>query len=209
MNKKVLMIAVVILLLLAGGWYYMSSKKTGSPLSLGTGGGEQQSAATNLRELIGKGIAQTCTFTSDESKGVVYMNGGKVRQDFEITLDNEVMKSHVIVMDNTMYNWSDGQKTGIKVAFDPKATPVAVESPSAGSSGKFDASTDMDYKCGVWLPDSSKFALPTDVTFTSFDIPTQATPAKGTSGSSPSQCAYCDVLTGDDKTQCLKAMNCN
>jgi hypothetical protein len=200
MNKKVLMIAVVILLLLAGGWYYMSSKKTVSPLSQGTGSGEQQSAVTNLRDLIGKGIAQTCTFTSNESKGTVYMNGGKVREDFEITLDKEVMKSHLIVTDNTMYNWSDGQKTGIKMAFDPKATPVAVESPSAGSSGKFDANTNMDYKCSVWLPDSGKFTVPTDVTFTSFAVPSQ--------GSSSSQCSYCDVLTGDDKTQCLKAMNC-
>lgn len=211
MNKKVLIIAVVILLLLAGGWYFMSSKKISSPLSPGTNGEEQQSTVTNLKDLISKGIAQTCTFESNESKGTVYVSGTKVREDFEITLDKEVMKSHVIVMDNTIYNWSDGQKTGIKMAFDPKATPIAVESPSEGSNEKFDANTNMDYKCSAWLPDSGKFSLPTDVTFTSFDIPSQVAPAakEPASGSTNSQCSYCDNLTGSDKAQCLTALKCN
>lgn len=209
MNKKVLVVAVAVLLLLAGGWYYMSSKGTGSPLSSGTIGGSQESTATSLKDLIGKGIAQTCTFTSEESKGTVYVDGSKVREDFEVTMDDKVVKSHVIVLDNTMYNWSDEQKVGIKIAFDPKATPVAVESPAGGSIGKFDANANMDYKCSVWLPDSGKFTLPTDVTFSSFDIPTtQTAPKQGTSSGS-SQCSYCDALSGDDKTQCLKAMNCN
>ena len=195
------MIVVIILLLLAGGWYFMSSKKTDSE--------EQQSAATNLKDLIDKGIAQTCTFTVDKSKGVVYVNGGKVREDFEITLDKEVIKSHIIITDNTMYNWSDGQKMGIKMAFDPKATPVAVESPNPGSGGEFNANTNMDYQCSVWLPDSGKFTPPSDIIFTSSNIPTLAAPANETSEDSSSQCAYCNVLTGDDKTQCLTALKCN
>jgi hypothetical protein len=199
MNKKVLVVVVVILLLLAGGWYYMSSKKTGSPLTQNNGGETQTTEAISLKGLMSKGLPQTCTFTTEESKGTVYVDGSKVREDFEVTLDNKIMKSHVIVMDNTMYNWSDGEKNGLKMSFDPKATPVAVESPSAGSSGNFNADTSMNYKCGVWLPDSSKFTLPTGVTFSSFEIPTQGS----------SQCSYCDALTGDDKTQCLKAMNCN
>jgi hypothetical protein len=200
MNKKVLIVVAVVLLLLAGGWYYMSSKKngTGSPLTQNENGGTQTTEAISLKGLMSKGLPQTCTFSVEESKGTVYVDGSKVREDFEITMDDKVTKSHVIVMDNTMYSWSDGEKTGLKMSFDPKETPAAVESPSAGSSGNFNADTSMNYKCGVWLPDSSKFSLPTGVTFSSFDIPTKGS----------SQCSYCDALSGDDKTQCLTALKC-
>lgn len=196
MNKK-LLIVVVVLLLLAGGWYYMSSIKSVSPLTQSPNSTEQKSENVSLKGLISKGIPQTCTFIDKESKGTVYVDGGKVREDFETTVDDKVMKSHVIVMDNAIYNWTDGEKNGIKMTFDPKATPVAVaaESPSAGSSGNFNADTSMNYKCGVWLPDSGKFALPSDVAFSSFDTST-------------SQCSYCNALSGDDKTQCLTALKC-
>lgn len=68
-------------------------------------------------------------------------------------IDRACVNSIMNLMNNTLYNWSDGEKNRLKMSFDPKATPVAVESPSAGSN--------------------------------------------------------CDALTDDDKSQCLKAMNCS
>ena len=198
MNKKVLIIAIVILLLLAGGWYYMTSKGSSLPLTQNSNGNTQTLETVSLKGLISKGLPQTCTFNADNGTGTVYVDGGKVRQDFEITVDDKIIKSHMIVMDNTMYSWSDEDKTGMKMSFDPKATPVAVESPSTSLNADFDTDTSMDYKCGVWLPDSSKFTLPTDITFSSFEIPTTES----------SQCSYCDSLSGDDKEQCLTALKC-
>ncbi len=175
----------------------MSSKSSSSP-----------STATSLKDLLTKGSAQTCTFTTEKSKGTVYIDGKKMRQDFEVVVDDKTMKSHVIVIDNTFYSWEEGGKTGIKMAFDPNATsPPAAGDPNAGPNGSFDTETNMDYKCSPGVVSSNIFSLPNDITFNSFDIPSEDIPSD--SSSSSSQCAYCNNLTGDDKTQCLTALKCN
>jgi hypothetical protein len=136
----------------------------------------------------------------------MYIAGGKVRGDFGTSINGVESKSHMIVDSNTSYLWTDGSKTGIKMAFDPNAKPVA----TPGATGSFDASANMNYKCSAWVTDTSKFTLPTDVTFSSFAVPSTS-PAKtnGTTGSSnSSQCSYCESLTGDSKTQCMSALNC-
>jgi hypothetical protein len=204
MNKKVLMIIVVVLLLLAGGWYFMSSRKTNSPSIPGITG-NQESSAKSLKDLLSKGVAQTCTYSNAATTGTIYVSGGKMRGDIDTTVEDVTTKTHMLVMDNTSYIWSGGSKAGFKMSFDPNATPVA-GSESSATNDTFDVDADMDYKCKTWIVDSGKFALPAGVTFSEFEVPSQAAPAQG--GSS-SQCAYCDALTGDDKSQCLTAMKCN
>lgn len=194
MNKKVLIVIGAVLLLLVGGYLYMNSRK-----GTGTSNEEQPSAATSLKNLIAKGVAQNCTYSTEQTSGSVYVSGGAVRGDFETTVDKVVTKSHMIVKDNTSYIWSDGQTTGFKMSFDPNATPAGGET-SSKSDGNFDISADMNYKCSTWIVDGSKFALPAGVTFSAFEIPT--------TDSSSSQCSYCNSLSGDDKTQCLTALKC-
>lgn len=202
MNKRTLMVLVVIVLLLLGGWFFMSKKSQSSSTSQTTNGTQQNQTASSLKDLISKGIAQTCTFNGDNSQGTIYVSGTKVRGDFDATVNNQVTKSHMIVTDNTSYIWMDGQKTGFKMSFDPNATPATGSGSATSTSGAFDASANMNYKCSSWLVDASMFTLPTGVTFSSFSVPS----ASGNSGTS--QCSYCTPLTGDDKVQCLKAFNC-
>lgn len=205
MNKKVLMIIVVVLLLLAGGWYFMSTRKTNSTTIPGIVGGNQESSAKNLKDLLLKNIPQTCTYGDETSSGTIYVSGGKMRGDIDTTVENVTTKTHMLLVDNTSYIWSDGSKAGFKMSYDPNATPVATNK-SIASKDTFDANADMNYKCKAWIVDSGKFALPTGVTFSDFSVTSGETP---TQGGSSSQCAYCDALTGDDKTQCLTAMKCN
>ena len=161
-------------------------------------GEEQSNSPTSLKDLLSKGISQSCTFKTDGSTGTIYMSGGKIRGDFDATVEGQIMKSHMIVDSNTSYIWSDGSKTGIKMSFDPNASTAT--NGTETQSGSFDVSAQMDYKCGVWITDASMFALPAGISFTSFDAPT--------TGES-SQCSYCDSLTGDSKSQCLSALKCN
>jgi len=199
MNKKVLIVIGVVLLLALGGWFYMNSKKANvAPATETATGTQQPSAATSLKDLITKGIAQTCTFTNDGTSGSVYVSGGAVRGDFDTVANGATTKSHMIVKDNSSYIWTDGQTTGIKMTYDPNATPAA---SASATSGSFDAGANMNYKCSAWLADSGKFTLPTGVTFTSFTPPS--------TGATSSQCSYCDSLTGDSKTQCLTALKCS
>lgn len=199
MKKKVIVILVIVALAVLAYFFLVAKRPAVAPAINPSGNTEEESSSpTSLKDLLSKGIAQSCTFKSEGSTGTIYMSGGKVRGDFDATVEGQTMKSHMILESNTSYIWSDGSKTGIKMSFDPDAT-----TPSATTgtqSGGFDASTQMNYKCGAWIPDASFFTLPAGVSFTSFDAPTTGT---------NSQCSYCDSLSGDSKSQCLTALKCN
>lgn len=183
------------------------NQKKASPVSDYVTNNQEAETTDNLKDLISKGVAQSCTFDSGSSNGSVYISGGKVRGDFDVVAGGQTVKSHMLVMDSTSYIWTDGQKTGFKMTFDPNADTTNKKDTSAYTKQGFDPNADNNYKCSTWVTDNTKFTLPSDVTFSSFDIPKGT--GSTTSGSSASQCAYCNALSGDDKTQCLTALKCN
>jgi hypothetical protein len=200
-NKKVILIGVLVLMLLVSGYFFM---KKGPTKVTTQETKEVQTGPTSLKDLISKGIAQTCTYSNEVGGGKIYVSGGKVRGDFETKVEDKVTKSHMIVDGSTSYIWSDGSLTGIKMTFD--ASETASKDAETSPVGGFDASSDMNYKCGVWVVDSSMFAVPTTIKFTSFGSETGIAPG---SDSGSSQCSYCESLTGDSKTQCLTSLKCN
>jgi len=210
-NKKALpIVVIIILLLLVGGWYSLSQKKTSNLKFNGSNTNNEKSISTNLKDLFAKGVAQSCTYSSDAGSGKVYVAGGSMRGDFETKVEGKNMTSHMIVKDNTSYIWTDDQKTGLSMAFDPNTIDTSDSGNTQVQGQAADMTANYDYKCGAWVVDSSQFTPPADVTFSSFDIPTsdnQTSPQEG--GGSSSQCSYCNALTGDDKTQCLTALKCN
>ncbi len=209
-NKLVVAIAVVLILLVGGyGAYrvYKHFKRLANPIAQVI---QNASKPTTLKDLLGLGSAQKCTYTG----GTVYVASGKVRGDFGVTESGKTINSHMIVDGTTSYIWTDGEKTGFKMTFNPDATsaPAPSMSPSAaeaGQSGAMEAEQPQDYKCESWASDPTMFTLPKDITFQDFGslVPTAAPQSTGSTGNS-SQCAYCDNLSGNDKTQCLSALNC-
>lgn len=194
MNKKTTVIAIVLILLLIGGYFIVKGRSNSSVTPVAT----QEQSASSLKDLISKGLAQSCTFSSGGSSGTVYVSGGKVRTDYDTTVDGKVTTSHMIVDGNTSYIWTEGQATGFKMTFEASGTPSA-ETTNAPAAGGFDSSANMNYKCKTWAVDASQFALPAGVQFTSFG---------GSTSGPASQCSYCDSLTGDSKTQCLTSLKC-
>lgn len=184
MKVKVIVIVVLLLALLGGGYFMMKGKSV-------------DSSPKSFKDLLALGLSQKCSFDG----GTVYVANGKSRGDFS-------PNSHMIVDGTTSYIWTDGEKTGFKTTFDLNAQTSANMPTPAGTSisRSFDYDKEANYNCETWISDNSVFELPKEVTFQDFSalIPT---PNSG-SGSS-SQCSYCDSLTGDNKTQCLAALNCN
>lgn len=207
MNKKVVITGVVVVLLLIAGFLVMKGRS--NPVVTPTTTQEQNTSPTSLKDLISKGIAQSCTYSNESSTGTIYVSGGKVRGDFDTTIEGKVTKSHMIVDGSNSYIWSDGSKDGIKMTFDASATPAA--NATSSPVGGFDSAANMNYKCGVWSADPSVFTLPAGVTFMSFGNIPGSSPAAGKPGTTDtsSQCSYCDSLTGDSKSQCLTALKCN
>lgn len=216
MDKKTITAIVVILILLVGGYgayrVYNHFKRLAAPAMMQTsemGSGTKGSAMSSLKELIGKGIAQSCTYTSDKAQGTIYMSGGNVRADIDTMVGSVSTKAHMLMMDKTGYIWTDGMTTGFKMAYDLNATPVPGASPSNAQQA-IDANASMNYNCSPWVADASKFTLPAGIKFATFAMPAagSAQPAPQ-QGASSSQCSYCDSLSGDAKTQCLAALKCN
>lgn len=195
------LIALVLVILLVGGYFVVKGKSKGLVIAPSQ---EESTSPSSLKDLISKGIAQSCTYTNEGGTGKIYVSGGKVRGDFETKMEEKVTKSHMIVDGSTSYLWGDGGQEGFKMTFDTSNT--ASGDAETSLSGAFDASANMNYKCSIWVVDSSMFAVPTTVKFTSFGTETGVVPG---SGSGSSQCSYCDSLTGDSKTQCLTSLKCN
>jgi hypothetical protein len=221
-NKKVI-IGVAVLIVLAVGGYLMMSKgsknnsqaPSTSPASTAEATPTQAAQKNSIKDLLAKNISQTCTFnTSSENtsdQGTVYMDNGKVRADIDVTANSTLTKTHIIADGKTSYVWVEGRSTGFKMAFDVQATPE----PGADSSstGSLYANAKYNYDCKPWVVDSSLFTVPTSIRFMSLgtaqpNATTQPGGTSGTSGDTSTQCAYCENLTGDSKTQCLTALKC-
>lgn len=200
MNKK--LVIVVVILLLLGGYFFMKNGD-GSTTNGSITSTSDSKKPSSLKDLISKGIAQTCTYSNENGKGTFYMSGGKTRGDFETTAGTVTTKGHMLVDGGTSYVWMDGQKTGFKSTFDTSTTDEPSSNPSAAQT--FDANASMNYDCKPGVVDSSLFTAPKDVEFMSFD---SLKPSTGSGSGTSSSCSYCNNLTGDDKAQCLSALKC-
>lgn len=215
MNKKVtITVAVIILLLIGGGAYFMSTNRSEmEPIS--TGGENEntqetkQSAATSIKDLLASGTAQKCTYKDISNdvdiEGATYIANGKVRSDFTSTSEGKTTTGHTIFDGKVSYVWMDDTSTGYKMEIDTSQTDEDESEPS--SQQGMDINKTIDYDCSAWIPDLSLFNPPTNITFQSFAQSTlpSGSPVTG----NQSLCSSCDNLTGEQKTQCLTALNCN
>jgi hypothetical protein len=112
-----------------------------------------------------------------------------------------------MVSDGTfMYIWSAAMPTGIKINL-ASAKNMAQNSAISQS---FNVNQKVDMKCSPWLPDNSKFTVPTNIKFQDMsELLKQFQPAVTTApstgvgaGTSP-----CDQIpAGPARTACLNAM---
>jgi len=221
MNKKLgVIIVIIILLLLGGGAFVMSHKSTKPTVSttLPTAIPTETTAAANtgtlgsLKSLMTSAIPQTCTFTSQKqatTNGTIYISGGKLRGDFTSTNQGQTINGHMLVDSGYSYIWTDLNKRGMKVAVTEGQT-----SGSTTSQG-MDLNQAVSYTCKPWVPDASKFTLPTDITFMTFTMPKVAAPSGATaSGSSSSggavttPCSACDSLPVAAQSVCKTQLHC-
>jgi hypothetical protein len=200
----VLVIGGVVLLGIVA--FFIFGKKSLAPVSTPTPKENTQEANQNqpasLKDIIAKGVAQTCTFNTGPTQGIVTVSGGKVRADFAITIGSVATPGHMIVDGSTSYIWTDGQSTGFKTTFNPAASPSTAGGTPA--SGGIDADRNLNYTCTPGIASSVDFNLPAGVNFMELG----GSPAASASGSASNQCSVCNNLPAAAKTQCLTALHC-
>ncbi len=211
-------IVITVLVLVAAGLVYVTqfAKKSPAPATTTSSPAAAASGPESLREMFSKGISETCTYsTSDangKTEGTVYVGVGKMRADVQSTADGKTTNSHVIIADNTMYTWMEGEKTGFKMSYNVEASPTtAPESSSAPGEASQPVSLDTktDYHCSPGLVDNAKFELPTGVTFSDLSSMMKAAPSPAAAAlGSSDQCKACEQLSGTAKDQCLSYLSC-
>jgi hypothetical protein len=167
--KKRGILVIILVLVIAVAAYFLLVRKGTTPLS-NKESGEETLFSGSFKDLISKGTAQKCTFANDSGSGTLYVSAtGKMRGDFDATVDGKPAKTHMIVDGKSSYIWSDGEKMGFKATFEPSEADLTATQQSVKTSSEMDANTKADYKCGLWITDASKFSLPEGIDFQSLE----------------------------------------
>lgn len=168
-----LVILIVALFVGAGGVYYTQNKKPNvdgnAEMRLQTEGNmESENSAKvgvsvngTFRSLFAIGRNVSCTFTSPESSGIVYITAdGKMSGDFSSkTSSGSKVESHMIRSGDTAYVWNGSQ--GAKM----DSSAMMNADASAQAKAGVDLDNKVDYKCTDWNVDESEFTVPSNVSF--------------------------------------------
>jgi hypothetical protein len=212
-KKTNLIIAgIAVVLLLGGGYFYLSSKNkktsTNSNQASVTSEQAENLSPRSLMDLLALGTSEKCTYSDASApaavEGTSYISNGKIRTDYSTTIEGKQTSGHMIFDGNTDYVWIDGELTGITMEVDTSKN-IESNSENATQDG-VNINKALNYKCSPWVPDESLFQPPSNIEFQSLAIPTIT---QEDSSTNTNLCDTCSSLTGDQKIQCLKALNCN
>jgi len=120
-------------------------------------------------EFIKQGGAYKCMVTQTvatmTTNGTLYINDGKVKAEFAVSVAGQTISTSMIIRDGYNYTWTSNSPTkGLK-------TKIATGGQGDSSTGPkgtitWDGSQIGDYSCEPWVAEASMFELPKTVTFT-------------------------------------------
>jgi exopolysaccharide biosynthesis protein len=219
MNTKILgvVIGVLILLLGIGGFFYLNSssnKQTVKQTSVSKPATQNQQASTSLtqasiKSLLASKTPQECSFSDNTGTsnftGTIFVANGKASGEFNVQGPSGPIVSHMVSDGTNAYIWTSLSKQGFKMALAEASSAAA----NAKNSGSPDVNKTLDFKCKAWSVDNSKFTLPTDITFTTFNMPNVSPATGGPATGSSVACSACNsVPQGAQRTACLQALHC-
>ena len=217
MNNKILLGfgADAVAVVLIGAAFMMSKNSSQAP----TDGSQKMtddksgSAQKSIKDLLTSGSAQKCTFKDKMAEtdvdGTVYVANSMMRSDFASNINGQAIINHMIISDNKMYSWVDGQTSGMMIAFDPNAITDGTK-PTGTADQSVDINKYVDYSCSGWTEDSSVFTPPSNVKFNDAgSIMKPSGTQKPGVGDAQNACSACDSLPAAEKAQCRTALSCN
>jgi hypothetical protein len=219
MNRNVAIVVGVLILFIIGSGAYLALNKSPQPSTNKSpitqnkpADSETQTVQGTIKSLLSSGKSQKCTYSSNlESasvSGTLYVANGKMRVDFASGTEQAKISGHMIMDSGFSYVWTDMSKQGIKMAIDQK-----LQQPSGIPAGgqALDVNQTFAYTCQGWIGDGSVFALPSDITFSTFALPAAASSGAvpSSKATNPSSCSVCDNLpAGTARETCKTQLNC-
>ncbi|MFH1186831.1 MAG: hypothetical protein V1697_01510 [Candidatus Levyibacteriota bacterium] len=165
-SKGLIIAAIAILAIIGSALYLNLGKKTSNiPAEEKTQTTGEMVKGT-IKSLFGTNKNTICTIndTENQGSGKLYISNNKVRGDFTLKTEGEMMESHFIQDGEFTYIWSSEMEKGIKM----KADLITEDSPEGDNSFQeqaVDLNKEVDYKCSNWAVDNSKFAPPSNIEF--------------------------------------------
>lgn len=179
----------------------------------------------SIKELMTTGKTQKCEvqFANDKvsTKGTVYIGGGKMRTDVSITgTDGKMINSHMLNDGHYIYTWMDGQVAAMKISLETMTKMQNQQVPSGQTAPQkpVDEDAKYNYNCSGWNAEDIILTPPSNLKFTDQSemmMNVQKGKMSGDTNQNNSanslkaqQCAACEQA-GDNRAQCLAALNCN
>jgi hypothetical protein len=220
MSKKIAIAVFILILVGAGVYLFLKKPQTSNNL----GPVDSQNKATNgtvqgtLNSLLSAGKSQKCTYSNEidsaSMNGVVYVSNGKVRGDYVSASEEMMISGHMIYDGKYSYVWTDGSKSGIKMAIDQEQQKQQEQSADNSVNNQAaDMNKTFTYNCQGWARDESVFVPPSDVSFSTFEMPSaqpsNSVPLGNEESVNQSACAACDnVPEGIARDTCKSQLNC-
>jgi len=199
---QIIGIIAAIIILGAAAYFFTKGQNNLIP-SDSNNGEEKSSVAGKLADIFNLGQNVTCTYSSPEGSGTMYVSGDRFRADFS-TPDG--MTGSVIGDKDYTYIWNSGMEQGYKMKNESESLEGDLEGNEA-SKEFFDPEQNVDYECKPWTVNSSMFQVPTDREFIDFSAQMEEL-QKNQGEAAPNLCASCESLEGEAKTAC-QAQFCN
>lgn len=159
MNMKAIVGAVVLVVLIGGAYMLWGRAGTGgygptTQVVVGDG-------SRSIQQLVEAGSPVVCTFATSTpgatQKGTIYIAGGKVAGDFTVTdATAGNLNAHMILREGKSYTWTSISNQGFT---------GSVSTSTIGQSQGVTYTAQINYACQAWVADSSKFTLPSTITF--------------------------------------------
>lgn len=175
---KTYIIIAVIGVLAIGAFVYSTQDKAADTNNVSEENGEQIETKKEVSisedgtydgsifDLSLSGDSYVCTVSSETngitSEGTVYIDGKNIRADFEsIVPVMGSVKTNMIADGEYVYTWSSAMSNGFKSKQTQEESSVSSESQVQS----FDINHSQSHKCDKSEVESSKFEIPTEVTF--------------------------------------------
>lgn len=163
MNSKIIIVVVALVLVAGGGYFFVSQRGTSETMDIDTGSVveevvedvKEKAFTGTLKAAVEMGVPMKCTYKvggieyeglvkGKQYKGKVEMPDGKTGQ--------------VIMKENCMYTWTEGEEQGMKLCFTDEEQDMWEETDTEGSIAGA-------YTCLPAVVTDAAFDLPSDVNF--------------------------------------------
>lgn len=153
--KKLLPVLLVVLAVGGGAYFFLGKKDSTSP-----GSSVSDKFSGSLKAATALGVPMKCTYTVEGTEYEGWVKGENYRGKIK-SADGK--SGEIIMKDNCMWSWSEGETQGIKTCFDPADTEEVdgdVWDQPQGADG-----TDISYTCLPAVITDAQFTPPSDIEF--------------------------------------------